>query len=333
MGEGGGQILRSALTISAIANTPVEISRIRSGRAVPGLRPQHFAAVKVLADIFGARVEGLSVGSETLKFEPKGFQKEQVSIDIGSAGSISLVLMTALPAIALSGNRGALQITGGTDVPASPTIDYLRHVVIPAYRMIGIKMELSVDKRGYYPKGGGLVRAQVEPCPDPSSLRLTGDARVAPKIVSVCSELPGHVAQRQVSGALSELEKHGESCSVYTVSVNQALSPGSSVLVYSSSESGVFVGGDALGEIGKKAEVVGREAAQKYLNSCHPFTQVDPHLADMLVVPLNFAPGESAFSCARLTDHLTTNLRLASSLTGRSHGLRGAGPVRVTIGS
>src|SRR5437588_7827871 len=157
-GEGGGQILRTSISLSAILGIPVEIDNIRSKRSNPGLQPQHLSAVKSVAELFCAKVENLQIGANWIKFTPTNtFNPSQNVFDIGTAGSIPLVLMAIVPAVALSGNKAALEIIGGTDVKASPTIDYIRYVVLAAYQMVGIKFRLEVMKRGYYPKGGGVV--------------------------------------------------------------------------------------------------------------------------------------------------------------------------------
>src|SRR5581483_6215412 len=132
LGEGGGQVLRSSISLSAILGIPVEVFNIRSNRSVKGLRPQHLAAVKAVADLFGARTDGMQIGSERLTFIPADFRNEAVDIDVGTAGSIPLILLTMIPAVALSGNKARVRITGGTDVKASPTMDYLRLVIGPA---------------------------------------------------------------------------------------------------------------------------------------------------------------------------------------------------------
>ncbi|WP_337862291.1 RNA 3'-terminal phosphate cyclase [Nitrososphaera sp.] len=321
-GEGGGQILRTAVSLSAITGRPVEITNIRFRRPNPGLRPSHLAAVQVVADLFGARAEGLHVGSVHVRFEPGEFSGPLArKVDIGTAGSIPLTLMTVVPAVALSGNSLEIEITGGTDVKASPTIDYLRYVVADAYRSVGIKFAVEVLKRGYYPKGGGVVKAVIEPCrsPPPTAEFLNGRA-VPPRIISVCSQLPKHVAERQTTAALVALEKKGIRCKSYTASYETAASPGTSILVYCTSDlGGPFIGGDSIGEIGKRAEQVGREAAERYLESALAGAAVDPFLSDMLVLPLSLAKGTSRYRVARVTEHLKTNLQVAGMMTGCRH--------------
>jgi RNA 3'-terminal phosphate cyclase (ATP) len=316
-GEGGGQILRTAISLSAVTGTPVEVTGIRAKRENPGLRPSHLAAVKVVADLFGARVENLQVGAEWVRFSPSAgrFAGGPRRVDIGTAGSISLTLMAAIPAVSLSGNSLEIEITGGTDVRASPTIDYLRYVVSEAYRSAGIKFSLDVLKRGYYPKGVGIVRATIEPCKGPAPAEFLNGRAVAPRITSVCSQLPKHVAERQISSALLSLEKRGIKCTNYAASFETALSPGTSILVYSVSDfGGPFVGGDSIGEVGKRAEQVGQEAAAKYLESTLAGAAVDPFLADMLVLPMCLAKGISRYRTSRVTEHLRTNLQVASQV-------------------
>ncbi len=317
-GEGGGQILRTAVTLSAITNKPVEITNIRSRRPNPGLRPSHLTAVKVLADLFKANTENLQVGADWVRFEPSGkFEGGTRKVDIGTAGSIPLTLMAVLPAVSLSGNELELEITGGTDVKASPTIDYVRFVVAEVFRSIGIKFSVDVERRGYYPKGGGVVRATIWPCKSPSPSKFVNGRYVEPKITSVCSELPKHVAERQIAAALVALEKEGIKCSSYSASYESALSPGTSILVYSVSDfGGPYIGGDSIGEIGKRAEAVGQEASGRFTEGALAGAAVDPFLADMLVLPLCLASGGSAYRTVRVTEHLRTNLQVAGALTG-----------------
>jgi RNA 3'-terminal phosphate cyclase (ATP) len=316
-GEGGGQILRTAVSLAAITGRPVEVTGIRAKRENPGLRPQHMTGVKILADLFHADVENLKVGAEWVRFAPSSrFEGGSVKFDVGTAGSIPMILMAVVPAVSLSNNRLEIEITGGTDVRASPTIDYVRHVVADAYRNIGIKFSIEVEKRGYYPKGGGIVQTVIEPCREPGTMELLSARDVAPRITSVCGQLPRHVAERQTSSAMIALEKKGIRCSNYSASIETSISPGSSILIHSSSDFGPFVGGDSIGELGKRAEAVGAEAAERFLESALAPAPVDPFLADMLVLPLALAKGRSKYRIARVTEHLRTNLQVASQIVG-----------------
>ena len=265
-GRGGGQILRTAISLSAITGKPVEVTNIRAKRANPGLRPQHMTGIKVLADLFHAKFENLKVGAEWIRFSPSDrFEGGSVKFDIGTAGSIPLILMTVVPAVSLSNNSLEIEVMGGTDVKASPTIDYVKHVVAKSYLSIGLKFLVDVVKRGYYPKGGGLVQSTIKPCKSPSTIELMATRYIEPKIISVCGQLPVHVAKRQISSALIALEKKDIQCNNYTASIETSFSPGSSILVYSVSDFGLYIGGDSIGKLGKRAEAVGTEAAQSIL--------------------------------------------------------------------
>jgi len=329
-GEGGGQILRTAISLAAITCKPVEVTNIRAKRPNPGLRPQHMTGIKIIANLFRADVENLHVGAEWVRFVPSDkFEGGSMKVDVGTAGSIPLILMAVVPAVSLSNNSVELEITGGTDVRASPTIDYVRHVVTEGYRSIGIKFSADVVKRGYYPKGGGIVKTIIEPCKGPGTMELLTTRDVAPRITSVCGQLPRQVAERQTSSAMIALEKKGIRCSNYSASIETSISPGSSILIYSASDFGPYVGGDSIGELGKRAEIVGTEAAERFLETVLAHAPVDPFLADMLVLPLALAKGRSKYRIARVTEHLRTNLQVASQLIGCKYKIEQQGKTYV----
>jgi RNA 3'-terminal phosphate cyclase (ATP) len=317
-GEGGGQILRSIISLSAITGKPVEVINIRAKRQNPGLRPQHIFAIRTVSNLFHATVENLALGSDWIKFIPKSdiFEESMIKINVGTAGSIPLILQTVIPAVSLSGKSLCIEVTGGTDVKMSPTMDYLRYVVMQAYLSIGVKFSIEILKRGYYPKGGGQVRSEISPCKTPNTLDLLNTHYVEPKIVSVCSRLPKHVAERQISSALLKLEKNGVHCNSYSSSFETSLSPGSSVLVHSESDFGHYIGGDSIGELGKAAECVGEEAADRFLESYLAKVPIDFFLADMLVLPLSLAKGKSRYRVGKLTEHLKTSLEIVSHIVG-----------------
>jgi RNA 3'-terminal phosphate cyclase (ATP) len=321
-GEGGGQILRTAISLSAITGKPIEVTNIRANRANPGLRPQHMAGIRIIADLFHARAENLKVGAEWIRFSPSDkFEGGSIKLDIGTAGSIPLILMTVVPAVSLSNNSLQIEVTGGTDVKASPTIDYIKHIVAKSYLSIGPKFSVDVLKRGYYPKGGGVVQCTIKPCKTPGTIELLATGYLEPRIISVCSQLPVHVAKRQISSALIALEKKDIRCSNYTASIETSISPGSSILVYSASDFGLYVGGDSIGELGKRAEAVGTEAAMRFLDSTLVQATVDPFLADMLVLPLALSKGRSRYRVARVTQHLLTNLHVVSEIVGCKYSI------------
>lgn len=355
-GEGGGQILRTAIALSAITKKPIEVFNIRANRPNPGLRPQHATAVKILAEVFNAKVENAEVGSSVIRFFPSeegygiGSDKSNSSrisgsgssssssssnssnrMDIGTAGSITLVLQALIPAVSISGNRLEMEFVGGTDVKWSPTVDYMRYVVRPAFKALGIEFNISVKRRGYYPVGGGVVYVSIEPCKKVKAVDLLSAPRLDAKIISVCSNLPRHVAERQVAGALARLEKEGVRCAHASALLEPAASPGSALLVYCSSDYGPFIGGDAVGEKGRRAEDVGSYAASRFLEPYMGNVTVDPNLADMLVPPLSLADGRSRYTVSSVSMHLETNLYIASRITSCRYSIERVGSDRESI--
>src|SRR2546422_3997 len=292
-GEGGGQILRTAIAFSIILGRPVRVIKVRAGRNNPGLRPQHASVLKILREVCGGRLEGGEVGSTAITFYPGVVEASSMKVDMGTAASITLVLQAVVPATSLSGSSLELELVGGTDVPWSPTFDYFANVVIPALKLIGIGCRAEASKRGYYPKGGGAVKATVEPCKQVAPLELAERGSNPPaSVVSRCGRLPAHVAERQSQAAQSYL--HGQGIEVESASASQVVSdsPGSSILI-STIGGDCLLGSDSIGARGKGAESVGREAARDFAASHKSGACVDVHLSDTLAPFLSLAKTDS----------------------------------------
>ena len=314
-GEGGGQILRSAVAFSVIKQTPVRVEKIRAGRDVPGLKRQHVSALKVLASVFGGVLEGAEEGSTTVRFLPGRPRLRSYSVDMGTAASVTLVLQAVVPAVALSGSRLELSLTGGTDVPWSPTFDYFQSVVLRGYRAIGIQAEVRALRRGYYPKGGGVAVADIRECRSLTPVDMTARAPITTAtVVSRCGSLPRKVAERQARAAADRLEGSGIKVERSEVTEEQSNSPGTSVTVWSLGE-GFLIGSDAIGARGKPAEEVGVEAAERFVSALRSGACLDANLADMLVPLLSLAPGPSHVRIPEVTPHLESGLRLAEQFT------------------
>ncbi len=314
-GEGGGQILRTSLAFSVIKKKPVRVSKIRAGREVPGLRRQHVSALNVLGEVFESKLSGATEGSSEISFIPGPPRTDSISLDMKTAASITLVLQAVVPAVALSRSRLSIELVGGTDVPWSPTFDYLDTVVREAYRAIGIAFEAKALRRGYYPRGGGMVQASVEPCESLRPLNLLEGPRPrAADLLSRCALLPRHVAERQLSAAASLLEEKGLQVGETNVKEESADSPGSSILASVKAE-GVFIGADAIGAKGKRSEDVGREAALRLAAAVQSGASVDANLADMVVPLLSLASGPSELRVPSVSSHLETGLYLAKLFT------------------
>jgi|SRR5579885_1008214 RNA 3'-terminal phosphate cyclase (ATP) len=313
-GEGGGQIIRSAVALSAITGKPVEIENIRKNRKVPGLRPQHMLGIKILSKICQAKVEGLHVSSTSLKFHPSQGLNLDLREDIGTAGSISLILQVLIPAVSLLKKSLKLSITGGTDVPWSPTLDYTKYVLSDAFSRVGINFTSEVKKRGYYPKGGGLVETQIEPCKSLTSISLLERKTQHAKLLCSYSHISKDIIEKEVDIAKAILEKNGFSCYI-TITEYSALDKGCSILVFSSDSSSV-IGSDIIYQ--KNVNGLGESVATKFVKSG---LGVDLYLSDMLVVPLSLIRDTSTYRVKEITKHLETNLFVASKITGCKYGI------------
>ncbi|VVC72195.1 RNA 3'-terminal phosphate cyclase [uncultured archaeon] len=307
-GEGGGAVLRNAVALSAAFGKPVKVSKIREGRKEPGLKNQHLTGVRALAQICGAKTGGLELGSTEIFFEPGEVEAGNYFFDVGTAGSVTLVLQTLLPALAAARGESTVRVVGGTDVPFSPPADYAARVLCPVLGLMGLRASIAVERRGWYPKGGGAVLATVTPSGKglkPLSLVERGEL-VSVKGISVASGLPGHVPERQAKAAEEELLKAGIKCGV-SASVEPSLSIGSSITLWAELSSGAVLGASAMGERGKPAEEVGRAAARELSKSIESGACVDKHLCDQLLSLAALAEGESRFLAEGLTRHAETN--------------------------
>lgn len=265
--------------------------------------------------MFGGELSGAHEGSSEITYAPGRPRLQALSVDMRTAASITLVLQAVVPAVALTGSRLSLELAGGTDVPWSPTLDYFLNVVRVAYGKIGIRFDVAAARRGYYPRGGGRVRAAVEPCESLLPLDLTVGPKVSGvRLLSRCGGLPRHVAERQLSSASDFLERSGISFVAGEVTEEPADSPGSSVLVYFV-DKGAFLGSDAIGARGKPAEDVGRDAAQRFVAAAKSGACVDSNLADMLVPLLSLAERPSRVRIPQVTSHLSSGLLLAEQFT------------------
>lgn len=313
-GEGGGQIIRSAVTLSAITGKPVEIENIRKNRKVPGLRPQHLLGVKILSKICQAKVEGLYVNSTSLKFFPFQSMNLDLQEDIGTAGSIPLILQVLVPAVSLMKNSLKLSIIGGTDVPWSPTSDYTKYVLAEALSRIGINFTLDIKKRGYYPKGGGLVETLIQPCTSLNTISLLERETVSAKLLCTYSHIPKELVEKEIQNAKTILDKNGIDCQILIKEEN-ALDKGCSILIFSHDKRSV-IGSDEIYQ--KSLTGLGESVAKKFIKSN---LGVDLYLSDMLVVPLSLVKETSVYRVEQITKHLETNLFVASKITGCKYGI------------
>ncbi|MEM3071967.1 MAG: RNA 3'-terminal phosphate cyclase [Candidatus Bathyarchaeia archaeon] len=322
--EGGGQIIRTALALATLLKKDIRLFNIRGGRKPPGLKAQHATGIKAAAAVSNAEVEGLEVGSRELYFKPKTIKGGIFRFEVGTAGSVSLVLQAIMPALAFSSTRTEISITGGTDVKWSPTIDYLRLVALPVLSNMGYKAQLTVKRRGHYPKGGGEVVMTVDPVEKLRGVQLLRRGEVL-KVggVSHCVNLPAHVADRQASSAEKYLERAGIRSVEVIREVLSGLGPGSGVTLYAASSGGCIIGADALGEKGKPAERVGEEAAAKLVEEIQSQTCLDRHMGDMIIPYMAVAEGRSHVTTSKITLHTLTNIRVSEIITGVKFEVKG----------
>lgn len=305
LGEGGGQILRSSLSLSMVTGKPFTIENIRAGRAKPGMMRQHLTAVKAAAAICDAQLRHAEIGSTRLLFEPGAVRAGDYSFNIGSAGSTTLVLQTILLPLALAGASSRLTIQGGTHNIAAPPFEFLDRAFLPLLRRIGYSVAAQLVRPGFYPAGGGEITVEIKACEplQPLVLEKRG-ALVSRKIEAFVTGLPFAIAKREVAHAGSLLGWPDSDC--HPRAFDGAHGPGNAVSVHVEQENvtEVFVG---FGRHGVSSEAVAAEAvreASTYLAGAHP---VGPHLADQLLLPMALGAG-GRFTTSPLSDHTRTNI-------------------------
>jgi RNA 3'-phosphate cyclase len=274
--------------------------------------------VLTTAKLCNAEIKGATLSSRELWFKPQEVKGGNVDAEIGTAGSITSLLMTALPICIFAKTSVRLHVKkGGTDVSHSPTINYLRNVFLPALRQIGLEVAVTVHKYGYYPKGMGEVTMTVKPPSSLQPIRLKDFGKLKRiKGVSVCTFLAARkVAERQAKAASEYLSEKGYATDIQII--NDRSNPfqrGSSIVLWAETDTGAFIGADAIGEPKKTSEVVGREAAEKLYSEIYSRPTVDVHLADMLVTYMALAKGTSTLLTRLVSDHLETNIWLAEKM-------------------
>lgn len=299
-GEGGGQILRTAIALSCVTQKPVEVFNIRANRPKPGLAMQHLKGIEAAKMITNADVEGLKLGSTRVVFKPKSLRGGNFKIDIGTAGSVTLILQTILLPLIYAENPSRFEIRGGTDVKWSPSVDYVRFVTFEALKELNADVNLELIARGYYPEGGGKIIVEV----DPSKLKGKEFEEKSCEVVrgiSHCQNLPDHVAERQKRSAMEILESRGYRVEI-DVEVRRGISTGSGITLWCG-----YKGSVSLGEKGKRAEIVGRECAEELLKELDREGIFDRHLADQVMPFSAVASGKTVYTTTEVTKHQISN--------------------------
>jgi RNA 3'-terminal phosphate cyclase (ATP) len=308
-GEGGGQIVRTAVALSVLTKQPIEITNIRAQRPIPGLRPQHFTALSCIKTICNAEVEGLSINSRNLKFHPHDIKEGTFYFDIGTAGSMTLVFQACLLSACKHPASLSIKLRGGTDVRWAPSWDYLAHVFLPLITEIGINATTQLIKRGYYPTGGGEAILQISPAEgfhpyqadEPQSFSdMNGIIHSA--------NLPDHVGTRMKHAAMKIALKHNLRSNI-KIDAAPSSSSGTGITVWSASGPSIL-GSTVLGEKGISAEAVGEGAVSQLVTEITSGATIDQYAIDQLLPYFVLAPKGSACLIREISNHTKTNMWL-----------------------
>jgi RNA 3'-phosphate cyclase len=307
LGEGGGQILRTSMALAALLGQPVVIDRIRANRRQPGLKTQHLAGVLALADITDAEMHGAHKHSTRLVFMPHTLKGGKYRFEISTAGAACMLFGAVLPPLLFAPQPSEITITGGTHVPFSPPFHYLARVFLPALRKMGAEVELELVRWGFYPKGGGEIRAHVKPCLKLKRIQLQRRGPLKElKLSAYSAHLPDHIVQREIGHVGKSLAQYSEKLRSHPGSCH-ALSPGNFVFLEADYED-VKTGFSSLGKRGKPSEEVADEVCRAFRDFDRAMAAMDKHLADQLILYMALAHGESFFTTEKVTSHLLTNI-------------------------
>jgi RNA 3'-terminal phosphate cyclase (ATP) len=304
-GEGGGQILRTALSLAVASKRAVTITNVRAGRRHPGLQPQHLTAVRALAAVSDAEFEGAELGSKALRFVPQGIRGGTYRFEVGTAGAVSLIFQALLLPLALADAPSRVTLVGGTHVPWSPPFHYLAETFLPALAGMGIRAEVALPRWGWYPRGGGEIEATIVPTPRGALRGFVAETRdaVAPiRGLSAVAHLPRSIAERQQRRAVERLAAADVAADIAIEDDAPAFGAGTLVFLAIRGRAGF----SALGRRGLPAEEVADAAVDPLLAYRASAAAVDEHLADQLVPFCALASTESTFTCPAISHHLAT---------------------------
>jgi RNA 3'-terminal phosphate cyclase (ATP) len=310
-GEGGGQILRTSLSLSALTGRGFQLKNIRANRSRPGLRPQHLTAVRAVAAVCRAKLNGAQLDSTRLEFRPQtpplggSYQFDVAEMaGGGSAGSVSLILQAIMWPLLFADNPSYLTLHGGTHVPFSPTFHYLAEVARPTFARLGATFELDLKAWGWYPAGGGAMTADFTPISQLSAVSLEKSRTTQVQGLAVVTNLPSHIPQRMAQRAHNLLANRGMQPAIRAMR-ERGRGPGAGIILWQ--PQGGF---SSLGRKGIPAEQVAEAAVTDLLSFVDSDAATDPYLADQLLLPLALAAGRSTFTTQRLTQHTLTNVQL-----------------------
>lgn len=337
VGEGGGQVLRNAIAIAALLRKRIRVYNIRAKRNPPGLRPQHMTAVKAVAELCGGEVSGLHIGSTEIVLIPGESRGTSYVFDAGTAGSTTLMLQSLLPVMSFAKHRLSVELRGGTNNPLAPPVDYIETVLLPVLSRMGVRANLRLLRRGFYPRGGGIIQVSTEPVKRLSPIELVEVGEVEEVMVYAYScNLPAHIVDRISKRSEELLRANGVKDVRIVREVLQrgnskcSLDPGTGVILVARTSAGAVIGSDALGERGVPSEVVANRAVDSLIGQLkYP---VDRHLGDQLIIWTALAAGRSRFTVSELTSHTMTSIEVVRSMVHAKFDVDGklGGPATIT---
>jgi RNA 3'-phosphate cyclase len=299
-----------AVALAAVTGKPLRLTRIRARRSKPGLAPQHLTALRAVAELAGGEIEGLALGATEVVFRPGALRGGHYEFDVGTAGSITLLVQALLPVMIAAQAPVTVRLVGGTDVRMAPPLDYLRHVLLPLLARFGVAATLDLEQRGYYPRGGGAVRLSVSPCVlRPAGHIVAGELRSVRAYVHTAN-LPAHVAQRMLASAQHSLGPLGHAVDARMDDAAVTFGAGGTIVLVADRGSSLL-GAGRVAERGVRAETLGEAVGAELRRDLELGVALDRHAADQLIVYLALAGGESSFTAAAASTHATTAIWLA----------------------
>ncbi len=332
-GEGGGQLVRTAVALAAIRGTPIRIERVRARRRNPGLAPQHLAAVRAVAAMCNARCDGVELRSTAFSFSPQRLRGGEWSVEVGTAGSVALVLQAMLPVAVASGEYCRIAVRGGTDVRAAPPADYLRLVVLPLLEKMGVRAAVAIARRGYYPQGGGEVRLELAPVPRLQPFVVDAPGAIeAVEIHAHVTQLARGIGQRMIRAAMAALSP---ALTVHSRlderAINGASGAGGAIVLRACTAATVL-GAARVAERGVPAERLGESAAVELCRDLRGGASLDVHATDQMLVFFALACGRSSFRSRELSAHALTAMWLLERVAGTRFSVtREEAGVRVNV--
>lgn len=316
-GEGGGQVLRSSLTLSILCNKPFTIKNIRANRSKPGLKAQHLTAIQAAAHISQATVSGNELHSTQMSFSPGECVAGNYFFDVQTAGATSLVLQTIHLPLSLASSPSIVDIKGGTHVPFSPVYEFLQTSWGNFIKTIMNEVEIKINKAGFFPKGQGHFQVKISPCEAIKSVDFVERSSIHKITIAVVSaKLPEHVAEREIESLRHYLKKNsipGKIDSV--VHHHKSVGIGNCLLLHCELKNGLTVSFSEMGKQGRPAEKVAEILGKNFVSYWKSKAVVDEHLADQMLLPLSFAEAPSQYSVSKVTQHLLTNAQIIETFS------------------